>query len=102
MTVTPPPPEVQIERTRVRVGRWTAVLVLGVTLAVVSIVLYATAGFTAATSISWLSSLAALALYFEHRSARIPRIALADFMVPLAVATVLSPLYLVKVYDWPV
>ena len=77
-------------------------LTVGVVLGVTSIVLYATTGYTVVTGLSWLASLVTLALFFASRSRRLPRIATADFVAPTLIALLLSPLYVVKVYDWPV
>ena len=79
-----------------------ALLAIGVVLGVTSIVLYATMGYTVVTGLSWIASLVILALVFESRSRRLPRIATSDLVAPTLIALALAPLYLVKVYDWPV
>ena len=79
-----------------------ALLTVGVVLGVVSVVLYATTGYTVVTGVSWIASFVILALVFRSRSRRLPRIATADLVAPTLVALALSPLYVVKVYDWPV
>ncbi|MET0938819.1 MAG: hypothetical protein ABWY51_06320 [Gaiellaceae bacterium] len=79
-----------------------ALLAIGVVLGVTSIVLYATMGYTVVTGLSWIASLVILALVFESRSQRLPRIATSDLVAPTLIALALAPLYLVKVYDWPV
>lgn len=82
------------------VGR--PLIVAGVALGVTSIVLYATGGYTAVMRLSWVAALGMLAVAFESMSPRLPRVATLDLVAPAAVVALLSPLYFVKLYDWPV
>jgi Dolichyl-phosphate-mannose-protein mannosyltransferase len=79
-----------------------ALLPLGIALGVASVALYGTEGFTLATRLLWVVSLIVLALYFESRTARLPRVAWQDLVAPAGIALALCPLYVVNVYEWPV
>ena len=79
-----------------------AVLVLGVTLGVLSIFLYGSTGFSVSTRVTWAAAFVSLALAFKSRTEPLPRVALPDLVAPAVVAALLSPLYVLNVYDWPV
>lgn len=84
--------------------RWaaTTTVALGALLGTVSIVLYATSGFSVATRVTWIAGLVVLAAAFKSRTERLPRVALADLLAPALVVAALSPLYVVNVHGWPV
>jgi hypothetical protein len=89
-----------------RAGRVDAVgrslIIVGVALGVTSIALYAADGYTAVMRLSWVAALGTLAVAFERMSPRLPRVAVLDLVAPALVVALLAPLYLVKLYDWPV
>jgi hypothetical protein len=88
----------------VRLAGWayTSMLAFGAGLGALSVVLYGTTGFSVATKVTWAAGFAVLALAFRSRTKPLSRIAVADILAPAAVVALLSPLYVVNVYDWPV
>ena len=74
----------------------------GLALGLASIVIYAASGYSRTMLVLWLAALVALAVFCAARTQPLPRIALADLVVPAILAAVLTPLYAVAVYDWPV
>ena len=81
---------------------YISLLGVGAGLGTLSVLLYGTTGFSAATKITWVAGLVVLALGFASRTERLPRVAIADVVAPAALVALLAPLYVVNVYDWPV
>jgi dolichyl-phosphate-mannose-protein mannosyltransferase len=79
-----------------------ALLGLGSALAIGSIAAYGATGFTNTIGVVWLASLVLLGAAFLRMSARLPRVAAVDVVLPLALAAVFAPLYLLRLHAWPV
>jgi hypothetical protein len=77
-------------------------LVLGVVLGTASIVTYDRSGYGHGMLLLWLAGLAGLGLFFGSRSRSLPRVARLDLALPAALALILSPLYAIALYRWPV
>lgn len=80
----------------------SAPLVTGVGLGALSLVIYQLAGFSVWMLLVWLAGLFALGLYFWRESSSLPRIRRADVLAGVALLVVFAPLYLARVYEWPV
>jgi 4-amino-4-deoxy-L-arabinose transferase-like glycosyltransferase len=77
-------------------------LPLALALGAASIVLYGAAGYSRAVLVVWLAALVLLGVFFAGRTARLPRVMWQDVVAPGVIVLALAPLYLVKLYDWPV
>ena len=77
-------------------------LVTGVGLGALSLVIYKLAGFSVWMLLVWLAGLLALGLYYWRESSSLPRIRRPDFLAGVALFVVFAPLYLARVYEWPV
>jgi hypothetical protein len=89
-------------RGRLRGGLLWSVLVLGVGLGFSSLALYAAAGYGRGVVVLWLAALATLSTGFWAASERLPRVATADLLVTAGLVLGFAPLYLARVYAWPV
>lgn len=49
----------------------------------------------------WLGSVFSLIAFFESRTTRMPRFALRDLIIPISLAALFTPLYLVGSHAWP-
>jgi hypothetical protein len=77
-------------------------LALGLVSAVASIVVYDRSGYSHTMLWLWLVGLVVLVAFFASRSRSFPRIELLDVVSPGILVAVLSPLYLLALYRWPV
>jgi 4-amino-4-deoxy-L-arabinose transferase-like glycosyltransferase len=77
-------------------------LVAGLGLGAASVAVYGATGFSGLMLVLWLASLLCLVLFFDSQTSRLPRVAAADLQTAAGVALVISPVYLVGLYDWPV
>lgn len=77
-------------------------LVGGLALGLTSLVVYDRSGYSHRMLLLWLAAVAGLGLFFASRSRALPRIALADVVLPGILVAALSPLYVVALYRWPV
>jgi 4-amino-4-deoxy-L-arabinose transferase-like glycosyltransferase len=77
-------------------------LVLGLALGLASIVVYAIWGYDWKMLLLWLVGLIALGASFFSRSPRLPRFERLDLLAPVGLALLFAPLYLARLYDWPV
>jgi len=78
------------------------VLVLGLGLGLASIVVYAAGGYDRTMLLLWFGGLIALGAFFFSVSGRIPRFERLDLLAPAGLALLFAPLYLARLYDWPV
>ena len=67
-----------------------------------SLVVYATAGYGSAMRLMWLAALALLCAAFATAGERATRPAVADALACVGLVAAFAPLYLARVYDWPV
>src|SRR5438876_2134426 len=78
------------------------VLGLGLASGLASLVVYDVSGYGTAMLLLWLVGLFTLAFLFRVRSAALPRIARIDLVAGGALMLAFVPLYLVRLYNWPV
>jgi len=78
------------------------VLAIGVVFGAASLVVYDTSGYGTGMLLLWLTGLFTLAFLFRVRSLPLPRIARADLVAGAALMLAFAPLYLLRIYDWPV
>jgi Dolichyl-phosphate-mannose-protein mannosyltransferase len=74
----------------------------GAALGLSSLVVYKTSGYGTAMLVLWLAALATLAVSFWSLSTALPRIAASDVATAGLLMVAFVPLYLVKIYSWPV
>jgi len=79
-----------------------ALLGLGSSLGVASIGVYAARGYSHTMALLWLAGLLVLGVHFLRRSERLARVAALDVILPLALAAVFAPLYVLRLHAWPV
>ena len=80
-------------------------LVAGLVLGALSLVVYQLAGYSGWMLLIWLAALFAVGLYYwrESREIRaIPRILRGDLLAGVALLVIFAPLYLARIYEWPV
>lgn len=75
---------------------------LGLGLGVSSLVVYAASGYDRAMLLLWLGGLLVSGASLLAVSGRLPRIARADVVAPVAALIGVAPLYLAALYEWPV
>ena len=75
---------------------------LGVVSGVASIVVYDRSGYSRTMLYLWIVGLVALTAFFASRSTSLPHIELLDVLSPAIAVAVLSPLYILALYRWPV
>jgi Dolichyl-phosphate-mannose-protein mannosyltransferase len=95
----------QLKEVRARLGEVTPLqwlLALGAVAGVASLVIYDRSGYSRAMLLIWFVALAALSIYFGSRSRTMPRIARADLLLGAGLVVVFAPLYVLKLYSWPV
>jgi hypothetical protein len=76
--------------------------VVGLGLAAAGLISYATEGYDRLMLVFWLAGLLVLAAYFLTVSRPLPRVARFDLVAPPALALLFAPLYLARIYEWPV
>jgi len=76
--------------------------VVGLGLAAAGLISYATEGYDRVMLGFWLAGLIVLAAYFLALSRPLPRLARFDLVAPPALALLFAPLYLARIYEWPV
>lgn len=81
--------------------RW-APLVAGLVLGALSLAVYRRTGYSIWMLLIWLAGLAALGLYYWRESGALPRISRGDVLAGVALLVVFAPLYLARLYEWPV
>src|SRR4051794_22029418 len=69
---------------------------------VASLIVYGVSGYSRGMLLLWLLGVCTFAFLFRVRSAALPRIAAIDLTLGGALMVVFSPLYLARLYDWPV
>jgi 4-amino-4-deoxy-L-arabinose transferase-like glycosyltransferase len=79
-----------------------APLVAGLTLGALSLAVYQRTGYSVWMLLIWLASLVALGVYSWRESGALPRISRGDLLAGVAVLVIFAPLYLARLYDWPV
>lgn len=67
-----------------------------------SLAIYAATGYGRAVVLLWLVALVVLSGAFWAASERLPRVAMADQLTIAALVLAFAPLYLARVYAWPV
>jgi hypothetical protein len=77
-------------------------LALGAVLGISSLVLYAATGYGRGVVVLWLAALVVLAAAFSAASERLPRVATADRLAAAGLVLAFAPLYLARIYTWPV
>jgi hypothetical protein len=87
---------------RPRRGAFAPVIGVGVALGLLSLAVYAATGYGRGVVLLWLAALAVLASAFWAASERLPRVATADLLTVAALVLAFAPLYLARVYAWPV
>jgi hypothetical protein len=87
---------------RLRTSSAGVLLGLGAGLGVASLVAYAADGYSNPMGILWLAALTALGAHFWRLSGRLSRVALLDVALPAALMAAFAPLYLLRLYHWPV
>jgi hypothetical protein len=75
---------------------------IGAIAGLTSLVSYGQSGYSRSMLLLWLTGLVALSFYFWTWSRALPRIALGDVLAPAGLLLLLSPLYLLALYRWPV
>ena len=89
-------------RVPVLAGTRRAPLVAGLALGALSLVVYQRTGYSTWMLLIWLAGLVALGLYYWRESGALPRISRGDALAGVALLVVFAPLYLARLYDWPV
>jgi hypothetical protein len=77
-------------------------LVAGLALGALSLVVYRRTGYSVWMLFIWLAALVALGLYYWRESGALPRISRGDILAGVALLVVFAPLYLARLYEWPV
>jgi hypothetical protein len=77
-------------------------LVAGLALGALSLVVYRRTGYSTWMLLIWLAALVALGLYYWRQSGALPRISRGDILAGVALLVVFAPLYLARLYEWPV
>jgi hypothetical protein len=67
-----------------------------------SLVIYGVSGYSRGMLLLWLLGVCTLAYLFRVRSAPLPRIAGRDFLWAGGLMVLFAPLYLGRIYEWPV
>jgi 4-amino-4-deoxy-L-arabinose transferase-like glycosyltransferase len=75
---------------------------LGSSLALASISAYAASGYSNQIALLWLAALVILGFAFLRMSVRLPRVAVVDLVLPVALTAVFAPVYLLRLHAWPV
>jgi hypothetical protein len=75
---------------------------LGAVTGLASLLIYGFSGYSRSMLLLWLAGLVGLSFFFWSRSQVLPRIAKTDLLVPLGLALLFAPLYLLALYRWPV
>jgi 4-amino-4-deoxy-L-arabinose transferase-like glycosyltransferase len=83
-------------------GTRRAPLVGGLALGALSLVVYQRTGYSTWMLLIWLAGLVALGVYYWRESGALPRISRSDILAGVALLVVFAPLYLARLYDWPV
>jgi hypothetical protein len=89
-------------RVPVLAGTRRAPLVAGLGLGALSLAVYQRTGYSTWMLLIWLAGLVALGLYYWRESGALPRISRGDVLAGVALLVVFAPLYLARLYDWPV
>ena len=89
-------------RVPVLAGTRRASLAAGLALGALSLVVYQRTGYSTWMLLIWLAGLVALGVYYWRESGALPRIARGDILAGVALLVVFAPLYLARLYDWPV
>jgi hypothetical protein len=89
-------------RVPVLAGTRRAPLLAGLALGALSLVVYQRTGYSTWMLLIWLAGLVALGLYYWRESGALPRISRGDILASAALLVVFAPLYLARLYDWPV
>ena len=79
-----------------------APLVAGLVLGGLSLLVYQLSDYSVWMLLVWLAGLFALGLYYRRESSRLPRIARGDVLAAVALFVAFAPLYLARLYEWPV
>ena len=74
----------------------------GLALGAAALLRYERSGYGDAMLFLWLACLLVLGLYFGSRARSWPRPALADVGISVGLAVLFAPLYLIRLYQWPV
>jgi Dolichyl-phosphate-mannose-protein mannosyltransferase len=77
-------------------------IAIGLLLGLISLVVYIAAGYSKWMLWLWLAALVVLSVAFWVRSRPLPRIALADVGIAGGLIVLVSPLYLLALFRWPV
>lgn len=85
-----------------RSSRAELVGVIGLGLGLGALMLYANHGYDRRMLVIWTAAIVMLAVYFVTISPSLPRPRLVDVLAPPALALVFAPLYLARIYEWPV
>jgi hypothetical protein len=76
--------------------------IVGVGLGLAALALYAADGYDRRMLIIWAAAIVLLGGYFISVSHSLPRPARLDVIIPPALALLFAPLYLFRIYEWPV
>ena len=74
----------------------------GLVLGALSLVVYQLTGYSVWMLLLWLAGLFALGLYYRRESPSLPRISRGDVLAGVALFVVFAPLYLARLFEWPV
>jgi hypothetical protein len=80
---------------------WVA-FAIGALAGAASLLIYRSNGYSRTMLWLWLLGLAGLSVFFWSRNRALPRVTRRDFLAPLGLMAVFSPLYLLALYRWPV
>jgi hypothetical protein len=79
-----------------------APLVAGLVLGGLSLAVYELTGFSVWMLLIWVAGLVAFGLHYWRESPSLPRIARGDVLAGVALLVAFAPLYLARIYEWPV
>ena len=79
-----------------------APLVAGLVLGALSLLVYELTGFSPWMLLIWLAGIFAFGLHYWRESPSLPRIARPDVLAGVALFVAFAPLYLARIYEWPV
>jgi 4-amino-4-deoxy-L-arabinose transferase-like glycosyltransferase len=67
-----------------------------------SLLVYELSGYSVWMLLIWLAGVIALGLYYRRESPSLPRISRGDVLAGVALLVIFAPLYLARLYEWPV
>jgi hypothetical protein len=84
------------------ISKRRAPLVAGLVLGALSLLVYQLSDYSVWMLLIWLAGVIALGLFFRRESPSLPRISRSDVFAFAALLVVFAPLYLARLYEWPV